>query len=95
MGNEDILRSMGFVLIRKRGLWVSHELRMAFSYEALQDNDQTWLRRRLNERVPPTDFVFHYSQRYPEDLQECTKILNEIGLPGLTPYVRVATLSVG
>lgn len=68
---------------------------MAFSYEALQDNDQECLRRKLNERVPVTDFVFHYTRRYPEDLQECTKILNEIGLSGLIPYVRVATLSVG
>lgn len=93
MGNEDILRSRGFVLIRKRGLWVSHELRMGFSHEALRDNDAVWLKRMLSERVPKTDFVFHYSRDM--NTRDCVAILQEIGMPNLTPFVRLATVSVG
>ena len=79
---------------RRRMLWVSRELRMAFSHEAVQDTETHWLQRVLSERVPPTDFVFHFSQ-VPEDLQVCREILAEIGLPSLVPVVRLATIAIG
>lgn len=91
MENEDILRSRGFVLIHRRMLWISHDLRMAFSHEAVRDRDSHWLGRALSERVAPTDFVFHFNQ-VPEDIQLCREILREIGLPNLVPYMRVATI---
>jgi hypothetical protein len=91
MENEDILRSRGFVLIRQRMLWISHDLRMAFSHEAVRDRDSHWLGQALSERVPPTDFVFHFNE-VPEDIQLCREILREIGLPNLVPYMRVATI---
>ncbi len=78
---------------RRRMLWVSRELRMAFSHEAVQDARTHRLERDLSERVPPTDFVFHFSQ-VPEDLQVCREILAEIGLPSLVPQVRLATIAV-
>jgi hypothetical protein len=74
-------------------LWISQDLRMAFSHEAVQDRDMTWLQQALSERVPETDFVFHFSE-VPEDLQLCREILKEIGLPNLIPYARIASLRV-
>lgn len=79
---------------RRRMLWLSRELRMAFSHEAVQDAATQWLQHALLERVPPTDFVFYFSQ-VPEDLQVCREILAEVGLPSLVPCVRLATISVG
>jgi hypothetical protein len=67
---------------------------MAFSHEAVQDAETLWFRQALSERVPPTDFVFHFSQ-VPEDLQICREILAEIGLLSLVPQIRLATISVG
>ena len=64
---------------------------MAFSHEAVQDNDHAWLLKAISERVPPSDFVFHFSQ-VPEDLQLCHEILTESGLPNLVPQVRIATI---
>jgi hypothetical protein len=93
MNNEDLLRSRGFVMVRRRMLWISQDLRMAFSHEAVQDRDMVWLKNALLEHVPPTDFVFHFSQ-IPEDLQVCREILGEIGLPDLVPYARITSLSV-
>jgi hypothetical protein len=78
---------------RRRMLWVSRELQMAFSHEIVQDAETQWLQRALSERIPPTDFVFHFSQ-VPEDLQVCGEILTEIGLSGLVPHVRLARISV-
>jgi hypothetical protein len=88
---EQLLRSRGFVMSRRRMLWISRELRMAFSHEAVQDMDTRWFQHALSEQVPPTDFVFHFIQ-IPEDLQVCREILAEIGLPNLVPQVRVATI---
>lgn len=79
-------------MIQRRMLWVSHEFRMAFSHEFVRDADTQWLRRALSERVPPTDFVFHFNQ-VPEDSQVCNEILAEIGLSDLVPLIRVATIS--
>lgn len=93
MDNETLLRSRGFVMIRRRMLWVSQDMRMAFSHETVQDRDTLWLERALSERVSPTDFVFHFNQ-VPEDPQVCREILAEIGLPKLLPYVRLASVSV-
>lgn len=90
--NEHLLRSRGFVMSRRRMLWVSRDLRMAFSHEAVQDSDPRLLQRAVDQRVPPTDFVFHFSQ-VPEDLQVCRDILAEIGLQNLVPYVRIATVA--
>jgi hypothetical protein len=90
---EQLLRSRGFVMSRRRMLWVSRKLRMAFSHEIVQDAETQWLQHALSERVPPTDFVFHFNQ-VPEDLQVCREILAEIGLPGLVPHFRLATISV-
>jgi len=68
---------------------------MAFSYEAAQDVDQCWLLERLRERVAPTDFVFHFMDRPLENPQVCYEILSELGLPSLTPYIRIATFRAG
>jgi hypothetical protein len=75
-------------------LWVSREIRMAFSHEAVQDAQTQWFQHALLERVLPTDFVFHFSQA-TEDLQTCREILAEIGLPSLVPQVRLAAIAVG
>jgi hypothetical protein len=66
---------------------------MAFSHEAVQDAETHWFQHAISERVPPTDFVFHFS-RVPEDLQACTEILAEIGLSNLVPQIRLATITV-
>jgi hypothetical protein len=92
MDNEHLLRSRGFVMIRRRMLWISHDLRMAFTHEAVQDSDTRRIQKALSERIPPSDFVFHFSQ-VPEDTQICREILAEIGLPNLVPYIRVTTVA--
>ncbi|MGH7812642.1 MAG: hypothetical protein ACREQI_01385 [Candidatus Binataceae bacterium] len=91
MANEDLLRSRGFVLSHRRMLWVSHRLRMAFSHEVIRDRDSAWLSHALSERIPPTDFVFHFGQ-IPEDTQLCRQILLETGLPNLVPQIRITSL---
>lgn len=92
MDNERLIRSRGFVMIQRRMLWVNRDLRIAFSHEATRDGDIRWLQQAISERVPPNNFVFHFS-RVPEDSQVCREILAEIGLPGLVPLVRVATVA--
>src|SRR5260370_32305493 len=94
MDNETILRSRGFTLMRNRLLWINRNLRMAFSYEAARDHDRRWLSRALAERVPETDFVFHFSQA-PEDIQVCRDILSELAMPHLDPKVRAKALHIG
>jgi hypothetical protein len=91
MDNEDTLRMRGFLLMQKRLLWCNRELRMAFSHEAARDHDARWLREALAEQIPSTDFVFYFNQ-IPSDLQVCRDILNELGMPGISPQVRLATL---
>lgn len=91
MDNEDTLRIRGFLLMRKRMLWCNRDLRMAFSHEAARDHDARWLQDALAEKVPSTDFVFYFNE-IPHDLQFCHDILNELGMPGIVPYVRLATL---
>jgi hypothetical protein len=93
LDREQMLRSRGFVMSRRRMLWLNRELRMAFSHETIQDAETQRFQHALSERVPPTDFVFHFS-RSPEDLQVCTEILAEIGLSNLVPQVRLATIAV-
>ncbi|MFZ0248277.1 hypothetical protein [Candidatus Binatus sp.] len=86
--------SRGFTLMRHRMLWINRDLRIAFSYEAARDHGAGWLTHALAERVPETDFVFHFSQ-VPANTQVCREILNELAMPYLTPYVRVGALRVG
>ncbi len=68
-------------------LWLSRELRMAFSYEAVQDGSIRWLERAVSEQIPATEFVFHFSE-VPEDPRVCREILEEVGLRDLTPRIR-------
>ena len=91
MDNEQALRARGFLLMRKRMLWCNRGLRMAFSHEAARDHDARWLKDALAEQIPMTDFVFYFNE-IPSDLRVCRDILNELGMPGLVPYVRLATL---
>jgi hypothetical protein len=89
---EAILVRFGFVWHPERMLWIGHDRRMAFSEECVQDLDSQWLMRLVQENVPETDFVFHFT-RAPDNMNGvCAEILGEIGLPTLRPYVRLATL---
>lgn len=94
MDNESTLRAHGFVLMRNRLLWINRNLRIAFSYEVARDRDSNWVNHAVDESVPETDFVFHFSQ-VPEDTQICREILNELAMPHLTPYIRVGALCIG
>lgn len=92
---EATLRRFGFEKNPERGLWFSRDRRIGFSEESVQDIDSLWLDTLLREKVPVTDFVFHFP-RAPDDFNAtCAEILNEIGLPKLRPHVRLATLRSG
>src|SRR5579862_4281001 len=82
LGKEQLLRSRGFLMNRRRILWTSRELRIAFSHENVQDADIVWLQHAISDRVPPSDFVFQFSQ-IPKDLLALREILTEAGLPNL------------
>jgi hypothetical protein len=88
--NEEVLRAAGFVQIHERALWVSRDRRMAFSHEVLRDHDSQWLKDMLADKVPETEFVFHFNEA-PKDPKVCREILIRIGLTELQPLIRVAT----
>jgi hypothetical protein len=90
MDNESILREAGFVELPERMIWISRDRRISFSHQAIRDHDSHWLRDHLAERVPTTDFVFHFNSP-PENVHVCNEILAQIGLPALRAHVRVAT----
>jgi hypothetical protein len=92
MNNLEKLLNAGFSELPARDLWYNRELRMAFSRQALRDMDSRWIERYLGEKVAPNDFIFFYV-RPPEDLQNCKKILEEIGLSSLLPNIRLVTLA--
>lgn len=93
MLNESTLINSGFVHYPERRLWLNHDLRMAFSHQALRERHPQWLKDRLAEVIPDTDFVFHFNV-VPGNIQICIDVLKEIGLPTLRPYVRLASLRV-
>ncbi len=88
--NLEKLLNAGFVELQNRELWYSRDLRMAFSHQAIREMDPWWLDRHLAEKVGTEDFVFHFVKP-PKDIQGCSKILEEIGLPKLRPNIRLAT----
>jgi hypothetical protein len=73
---------------------------MAFGHVALRDNGRQWLRDNIDEQPDAGEFVFHFHS-VPTDphgpeardlLQNCFRVLEEIGLARLRPSVRYATV---
>ena len=79
VSNLDKLKASGFVKMPSRGMWVNRKLRMAFSYEAVEDIKPAWLDAHLAEDVYEHDFVFFFS-KVPENTQVCNEILKELGV---------------
>src|SRR6266481_2434285 len=59
MSNERILRACRFFALPNRELWVSTDLREAFSYEAADGHDTPWLNQHLADRPPRKEFWFY------------------------------------
>jgi len=88
MSNESILRACRFSALPNRELWVSTDLREAFSYDAIHDHDTQWLNQHLADRPPSREFWFYFNIA-PENADAvCREILAEVGLPELQPRVR-------
>jgi hypothetical protein len=95
MSNERILRACRFFALPNRELWVSTDLREAFSYEAVDGHDTPWLNQHLADRPPRKEFWFYFNNA-PEKADEvCREVLAEIGLPELEPQVRLAGATSG
>lgn len=90
MNSEVLLKAAGFLKNENRALWFSHEQRKSFTFQVLRDygRDAAWLKSKLAETVPPSEFWFHMNF-VPENSDICLDILVELGLR-LTPIVKAA-----
>ena len=59
MDRQETLTARGFVEDKMRQLWVSRDLRKAFSGDAIADYDEQLFMKCLNESVPPGLFWFY------------------------------------
>lgn len=93
MANKEILKARGFVEIKMRMLWISHDLRKAFSHDAACDYDPQLFKKCLEESVPDGWFRF-YMGKVPDGFveNEAPKILKEIGLSRLRAEVPLSRI---
>jgi hypothetical protein len=86
-GKREILENAGFVENHIRGLWFNRSTRMIFSHELVRDHKIGWLKSKLQEQVPEDQFWFYFNAP-PARPDECQRILQEMGLSGLTAIVK-------
>ena len=95
MSNQRILRACRFFPLPNRELWVSTDLREAFSYEAVDGHDTQWLNQHLADRPPKKEFWFYFNNARENAEEVCREVLAEIELPELEPRVRLPGPSSG
>jgi hypothetical protein len=86
MADDQILRAQGFFQDKKRMAWINLERRLWFSYAVIRDRDDAWLKERLTEVIPESDFYLHSNHRLK--LDGCYAILQELDLMHLNPVNR-------
>jgi hypothetical protein len=84
--NVATLKAKRFREVDPDLLWAHRDRRIAFRYEALDDNPPKWLLAHLDEPVDPTDFVFHFHLRTP-DASYCKEMLRRLRLEDLRPVI--------
>jgi hypothetical protein len=70
-----------------RTSWISTDARKAFSGEVVEDRDEAWLQNRLRLPVSHGEFWGFFSAP-PNNPSVCQEILDECGLPSLTPVLQ-------
>jgi hypothetical protein len=85
------LKACRFFELPKGELWVSTDLRVAFSYEVIHDHDTQWLNQRLADRPPASEFWFYFNVSPENADRKCQEILAEVGLPALRPVLRLVS----
>lgn len=83
--NKETLKSRGFIDLEHRRLWVSPDLRMAFSYQAIRDYSPKQLRLMLDRPVDSGKFYFCTSNGPDDSGLEEFSILKEMRLSNLQP----------
>jgi hypothetical protein len=84
-----ILRNSGYVLSYSRPVvWTDPVRRQAFSEDVISDHDEVWLKARLAEEVPITEFWFHFRYLSRDPIKDCKEILSDLKLTALLPVVR-------
>jgi hypothetical protein len=84
VSNERILKGCRFLSLPNRELWVSPDLREAFSYEMIDGHDTQWLNQHLAGPTAEEGVLVLFNDA-PENTDDvCREILAEIGLPGLS-----------
>ena len=83
-----ILQDAGFREMPERHIQINRNRRLAFSEDAVSDNDEAWLSKRVAETVPETEFWFHFRFVSDETIKGCNQILARMHLTRVTPIIR-------
>ena len=95
MDREKTLKDRGFMEDNTRRLWISRDLRKAFSHDAVRDYDSQLFEKLLNESVPDSLFRF-YMHVVPENFAttDALAVLKQLGLSQLRAEIPLVRMTV-
>ena len=73
----QLLRDQSYYYHFKRGIYVNRQVHKVFSREAIDDHDIAWLRQRIREDRPKTEWTFYFNQVPDDDVKR--EIEGELG----------------
>ena len=73
---ETILRMAGYTYVFDRMAYVNRSTRKVFSYEAVEDNTEEWLRKSIAEPNETGDWAFYFNASPSQAVRRA--LLNEL-----------------